>query len=124
MLAAVNTQVTYVRDLRDAVTERRLTVGSSTFNHWYEFDNRGLLWKVFASTGAVKPAVPDVMFTLSQRRRRTGSARGATSTSASVERGQPEVLPPDLHDVLAGQYGIMGSGVMGAEPEMGEVTLR
>ena len=63
VLAAVNTQVEYVRDLRDAVTERRLTVGSSGFNHWNEYDNRGLLWKVFASTGAVKPATPDVTFT-------------------------------------------------------------
>ena len=63
VLAALNTQVNYVRDLRDAVTERWLTVGSSTFNHWYDYDNRGLLWKVFASTGSVKPGTPDVTFT-------------------------------------------------------------
>ena len=63
VLAALNTQVEYTRDLRDAVTERRLTVGSNTFNHWYEFDNRGLLWKAFASTGPVKPGTPDVTFT-------------------------------------------------------------
>lgn len=63
VLAALNTQVQYVRDLRDAVTERRLTVGANTFNHWNEFDGRGLLWKVFASTSGVKPATPDVTFT-------------------------------------------------------------
>jgi RHS repeat-associated protein len=63
VLAAVNTQVNYVRDLRDAVTERWLTVGASTFNQWYDYDNRGLLWKVFASTGSGKPATPDVTFT-------------------------------------------------------------
>lgn len=63
VLAALNTQVTYVRDLRDVVTERWLTVGSSTFNHWYEFDNRGLLWKAFASPGSAKPGTPDATFT-------------------------------------------------------------
>jgi RHS repeat-associated protein len=63
VLAPLNTQVTYVRDLRDAITERWLTVGANTFNHWYEFDNRGLLWRVFASTGASKPPTADVTFT-------------------------------------------------------------
>lgn len=63
VLTALNTTVTYVRDLRDAITERSLTVGSNAFNHWYEYDNRGLLWKVFASTGSTKPATADVTFT-------------------------------------------------------------
>jgi RHS repeat-associated protein len=63
VLASVNTQVEYERDLRDAVTKRALTVGSNTFNHWYDYDNRGLLWKVFASTAPAKPATPDVTFT-------------------------------------------------------------
>jgi RHS repeat-associated protein len=63
VLAALNTQVTYERDLRDALTKRLFTVGTNTFNHWYDYDNRGLLWKVFASTGPAKPATPDVTFT-------------------------------------------------------------
>ncbi|MDQ3516879.1 MAG: DUF6443 domain-containing protein [Gemmatimonadota bacterium] len=63
VLAPLNTTVTYTRDLRDAVTERWLTVGSSTFNHWFDFDNRGLLWKSFASTGSAKPATPDATYT-------------------------------------------------------------
>ncbi len=63
VLASVNTQLEYERDLRDAVTKRLLTVGSNTFNHWYDYDNRGLLWKVFASTAPAKPATPDVTFT-------------------------------------------------------------
>ena len=63
VLASLNTQIEYERDLRDAVTERWLIVGSSTFNQWYDYDNRGLLWKVFASTGSVKPVTPDVTFT-------------------------------------------------------------
>jgi hypothetical protein len=54
--------VTYVRDLRDALSERRLTVGANAFNHWYDYDGRGLLWKVFASTGSTKPATADVTF--------------------------------------------------------------
>jgi RHS repeat-associated protein len=62
VLGALNATVTYVRDLRDAVTERWLTVGSNTFNHWYEFDNRGLLWKVFASTGSTKPGSADATY--------------------------------------------------------------
>ena len=63
ILAAVSAAVTYVRDLRDAITERWLTVGSNTFNHWYDYDNRGLLWKAFASTGATKPGSPDATYT-------------------------------------------------------------
>jgi RHS repeat-associated protein len=63
VLVALNTSVTYVRDLRDALLERRVTVGSATFNHWYDYDNRGLLWKVYASTTGVKPGVPDVTYT-------------------------------------------------------------
>jgi RHS repeat-associated protein len=62
VLTALNTTVQYVRDLRDALTERRLTVGATAFNHWYDYDGRGLLWKVFASTGSTKPATADVTF--------------------------------------------------------------
>ncbi len=66
VLAALNTTVTYVRDLRDALTERRVTVGSGTgssFNHWYDYDNRGLLWRTYASTSATKPGTADVTYT-------------------------------------------------------------
>ena len=34
--------------------------GTSLFYHWYDYDDRGLLWKVFASTSGTKPATPDV----------------------------------------------------------------
>ena len=63
VLTTVNTKVTYTRDLRDSVTQRALTVGSSTFNHWYDYDGRGLLWRVFASTSSTKPASADVTYT-------------------------------------------------------------
>ncbi|MGH2348749.1 MAG: hypothetical protein ACRDFT_04700, partial [bacterium] len=63
VLTALNTTLVYVRDLRDALTERRLTVGSSVFNHWYDYDTRGLLWKVFAATSGTKPRTPDVSYT-------------------------------------------------------------
>ena len=60
---ALNTTIGYVRDLRDTITQRQLTVGSNTFNQWYDYDNRGLLWKVFASTASNKPGAPDVTYT-------------------------------------------------------------
>ena len=63
VLTALNTTTTYTRDLRDALTQRNLTVGASTFNHWYDYDGRGLLWKVFASTTGTKPGSPDVTYT-------------------------------------------------------------
>lgn len=63
VLTAVNTVDTLARDLRDAVTWRQVTVGSSTFFHWYDYDNRGLLWKVFASTSSTKPPSADVTYT-------------------------------------------------------------
>lgn len=63
VLTALNTTATYTRDLRDALTQRSLTVGSATFNHWYDYDGRGLLWKVYASTTGVKPGSPDVTYT-------------------------------------------------------------
>ena len=62
VLTVLNTTVGYTRDLRDALTERRLTVGANTFNHWYDYDARGLLWKVFASSGSTKPAAADVTY--------------------------------------------------------------
>jgi len=60
VLTALNTTVAYARDLRDAITQRSLTVGTSTFYQWYDYDNRGLLWKAFDSTLATKPATPGV----------------------------------------------------------------
>ena len=63
VLAALNTTVGYTRDLRDAVTQRAVTVGSSTFNHWYDYDGRGLLARVYASTSAGKPATADAAYT-------------------------------------------------------------
>jgi len=63
VLTALNTTSTYVRDLRGALTSRADTVGSSTFHHWYEYDTRGLLWKVFAATSSIQPGTPDVTYT-------------------------------------------------------------
>ncbi|MGH7334188.1 MAG: RHS repeat domain-containing protein [Candidatus Rokuibacteriota bacterium] len=62
VLTAVNTTDSYTHDLRGALTQRSTTVGSSTFYHWYDYDNRGLLWKVFASTSPTKPGTPDVTY--------------------------------------------------------------
>ncbi|MGH7427166.1 MAG: RHS repeat domain-containing protein, partial [Candidatus Methylomirabilaceae bacterium] len=63
VLTALNTRDSVLRDLRGALAERWLTVGSSTFNHWYDYDNRGLLWKAFAATSGTKPGTPDLTYT-------------------------------------------------------------
>jgi RHS repeat-associated protein len=63
LLTAINTTVTYTRDLRDAITQRATTVGASSFYQWYDYDGRGLLWKAYDSTLNVKPTVPDVIDT-------------------------------------------------------------
>jgi hypothetical protein len=52
VLTALSTTATYTRDLRDALTQRFLTVGLATFTHWYDYDGRGLLWKVLQQDGS------------------------------------------------------------------------
>jgi RHS repeat-associated protein len=63
VLTGLNTTITYTRDLRDALTQRTVTVGSNSFYHWYDYDGRGLLWKAFASTTSSKPVSPDATYT-------------------------------------------------------------
>jgi len=60
VLTAVNTTFTYTRDLRGSLTQRALTIGSSSLYQWYDYDGRGLLSRLSASTTATKPASPDV----------------------------------------------------------------
>jgi RHS repeat-associated protein len=60
VLTAVNAVVAYTRDLRGAPTQRFTTIGTKTFYQWYDYDNRGLLVKTFATTTATKPAGADV----------------------------------------------------------------
>jgi RHS repeat-associated protein len=62
VLTVLNTRDSLLRDLRDAITWRRLTVGSNNFYHWYEYDGRGLLAKVFASTTTTPPGTADVTY--------------------------------------------------------------
>jgi RHS repeat-associated protein len=52
----------YTRDLRGAPTQTFLNSFGS-FYQWYDYDNRGLLWKVFASTGSTKPTTPNLTTT-------------------------------------------------------------
>jgi RHS repeat-associated protein len=63
VLAALNTTLTYTRDLRGEVTQRAMTVGANSFYQWYEFDGRGLLARVYASTSATRPAAADAAYT-------------------------------------------------------------
>lgn len=60
VLTALNLADTLFRDLRGALTERRLSVGANRFYHWYEYDTRGLLTKLFASPTSTKPPTADV----------------------------------------------------------------
>jgi RHS repeat-associated protein len=63
VLTNLNTTVTYTRDLRDSVTLRQVTTGASSWYQWYDYDTRGLLWKVSAATTSTKPGTPDVTYT-------------------------------------------------------------
>jgi RHS repeat-associated protein len=57
---AVSTTIRYTRDLRGALTQRALTMGSSTWYQWYDYDNRGLLARLSGSTINSKPASADL----------------------------------------------------------------
>lgn len=59
---ALNTVATCTYDLRGQLTFRGLTIASAIWNQWIEYDGRGLLWRVFAATTAVKPATADVTY--------------------------------------------------------------
>ena len=58
----LNTTVEYTRNLQGAVVEKNVTVGAETFNQWFEYNEGGRLWKVFASTSSTKPGTPDVTY--------------------------------------------------------------
>lgn len=60
VLTNINTSIVYTRDLRGSITQRALTVGSRAYYHWYDYNNRGLLWRVYSATGSTKPTTPDV----------------------------------------------------------------
>lgn len=63
VLTAINTTTTYVRDLRGEITERLDSVGTRVFRHWYEYDGRGLLSEIYASTSTTKASSADVTYT-------------------------------------------------------------
>ncbi|MDR0786434.1 MAG: hypothetical protein LBG44_00970, partial [Gemmatimonadota bacterium] len=63
VLTGINTTVEYTRDARGEITQRALTVMGSTFRQWYDYDARGLLWKVFSGWTPGKPTAPDVIYT-------------------------------------------------------------
>lgn len=61
VLTAVNTSVTDSLDLRGAILRRADTIGTSYFYQWYDYNGRGLLAKMYASTSNpnTKPTTPD-----------------------------------------------------------------
>src|SRR5260221_4105201 len=61
VLTALNTSVTDSLDLRGALLLRVDTVGVYSFNQWYDYNSRGLLAKMYASTTNPnnKPTTPD-----------------------------------------------------------------
>ncbi len=56
VLTAVNMRDSVLWNLSGAPVERRLTVGSSSFNQWYDYNDRGLMTNLSASTTSTKPA--------------------------------------------------------------------
>ncbi len=63
VLAALSTTDTLTLDLRGALTRRGLTVGANSWYQWSDYDGRGLLGQVSASTSTTKPGSPDVTYT-------------------------------------------------------------
>ena len=60
---ALNTTLSSTYDLRGALTYRAMTVNTNNWHQWSDYDDRGLLWKVFASTSSTKTATADVTVT-------------------------------------------------------------
>jgi RHS repeat-associated protein len=56
VLAALTATASFERNLQNSVTQRSLTVGGSSFYQWYDYDGRGQLSRVYASTSATRPA--------------------------------------------------------------------
>jgi RHS repeat-associated protein len=59
----LNTAIAYARDLTGAITQRTLTVGANTFYQWYDYNGRGQLSYLYASTAPTRPATPDAAYT-------------------------------------------------------------
>ena len=62
VLTALNTRDSVQVDLRGAVRARRLTIGTTTFNHAYYYNDRGLLQQAAASTGEPDFNASDVTY--------------------------------------------------------------
>jgi RHS repeat-associated protein len=63
VLAALTATASFERNLQNAVTQRSLTVGGSSFYQWYDYDGRGQLSRVYASTSATRPAGATAAYT-------------------------------------------------------------
>jgi RHS repeat-associated protein len=63
VLAAANTTLGYTRDLTGMVTHRSMTVGGNSFHQWYDYNGRGQLAYIYASTSSSKPAAADAAYT-------------------------------------------------------------
>ncbi len=60
---ALDTHLGYEYNLQGEITKRKVKVGSDSLYQHYSYSRRGLLDSVFASTGGVKPADPEVTYT-------------------------------------------------------------
>jgi RHS repeat-associated protein len=63
VVASLSTSIGYTRNLQDQITQRSLTVGSSSFYQWYDYDGRGLISRIYGSTSPTRPATPDAAYT-------------------------------------------------------------
>jgi RHS repeat-associated protein len=113
---ALNTTLEYERNMRGAPTKTTLTVGSQTFRHWYDYTDRGLLWKTYASTGTTKPSTPDVTYTYTADGQ-LASRRFATHTIVPLTytiRGQLAQIgnPFSTSYPFSGQYDYFPNGTV------------
>lgn len=56
VMAAATTIDSVTRDLRGKATYRKVMIGGNPSYQWYDYDGRGLLFKLYAATTATKPA--------------------------------------------------------------------
>lgn len=55
--------IAYEYDRQGRLTWRHVAVDSDDFYQWYEYDERGLVKEVYASTESTKPGTPEVSYT-------------------------------------------------------------
>jgi RHS repeat-associated protein len=65
VVGAYDTELKYTYDLQSRLLTRETRVGAAStwFRHWYEYDARGLLARIYAGATTGRPATPDATYT-------------------------------------------------------------